>query len=75
LISNNTIAAETETLSESTNPIIGILISSSEFTDQNFEMPKFSEPKITADEFLNLALSILFFEAKDVAKILNLFFF
>ena len=73
--SYNVIPAETETLSESTNPNIGILINSSELSSQNFDIPELSEPKTMADEFPNLIFSKLFFELRDVAKILNLLSF
>ena len=53
------IAAETETLRESTKPSIGIFINSSEFFNQNFDMPELSEPKTMADELPNLILSKL----------------
>ena len=61
------IAAETETLSESTKPSMGIFINSSELFNQNFDTPELSEPKTIADELPNLIFSKLFFDLRDVA--------
>ena len=55
-----------ETLRESTKPSIGIFINSSEFFNQIFDMPEFSEPKTMADELPNLIFSKLFFDLRDV---------